>query len=127
MGVFLHEGAGRVEGFLGTSALRLASLPRLLRLVVSCPVLSPLSRHSLLAEASAQGLAVGIYTSESQWGPITNNSPIGSSYPLWYAHYDGNPSYSDFSPFAGWSSPSIKQFAGTTSVCGASVDQNWYP
>lgn len=24
-------------------------------------------------------------------------------------HYDGNPSFSDFSPFGGWSTPAIKQ------------------
>ena len=28
---------------------------------------------------------------------------------LWYAHYDNNPSFSDFSPFGGWSKPAIKQ------------------
>ena len=42
-----------------------------------------------------------------------------------YAHYDNNPSFSDFSPFGGWSRPSIKQYTGTSSVCGASIDNDW--
>jgi hypothetical protein len=49
-----------------------------------------------------------------------------SSFPLWYPHYDNNPSYSDWSPFGGWTKPNIKQYMGTTSVCSASVDLNYY-
>jgi hypothetical protein len=51
----------------------------------------------------------------------------GSLSPLWYAHYDNNPSFSDFEEFAGWSRPAIKQFMGDATVCGADVDKNWYP
>ena len=43
-----------------------------------------------------------------------------------YAHYDGNPSFSDFKPFGGLSSPAIKQYKGTTSYCGASIEENYY-
>jgi hypothetical protein len=43
------------------------------------------------------------------------------------AHYDNNPSYSDFRSFGGWSRPSIKQFHGTTYECGVGIDKNWYP
>jgi len=81
----------------------------------------------LLAEAGNQGLHIGIYTSESQWQPIMNGWTGGSGYPLWYAHYDGNPSFGDFSPFAGWSHPNIKQFVGDAAKCSADVDENWYP
>lgn len=47
--------------------------------------------------------------------------------PLWYAHYDNNPSFSDFTKFGGWTKPNIKQYQGTHSLCGASVDSNYYP
>ena len=48
--------------------------------------------------------------SASQWQPIMGSSWTGgSSYPLWYAHYDNNPSFSDFTAFNGWSSPAMKQ------------------
>ena len=43
-----------------------------------------------------------------------------------YAHYDNDPSFSDFKPFGGWSKPSIKQYAGDKTVCGAGVDLNFY-
>lgn len=29
--------------------------------------------------------------------------------PLWYAHYDNSPSFSDYSSFGGWSEPYAKQ------------------
>jgi len=77
--------------------------------------------------ANNLGVTIGIYTSASQWVPIMGDWTGGSPYPLWYAHYDNDPSFSDFSPFNGWTKPAIKQYQGTTSVCGASVDLDWYP
>lgn len=50
-----------------------------------------------------------------------------SSEPLWYAHYDNNPTFADFAPFGGWTKPSIKQYKGSTAICGATVDFNYYP
>lgn len=41
------------------------------------------------------------------------------------ANYDSATNFNDFSSFAGWSRPNMKQFA-TGSMCGASVDLNWY-
>jgi len=83
--------------------------------------------HGLFNQANAMGIKWGIYTSRSQWGPITGNTAQFGAPPLWYAHYDGSPSFSDFAPFGGWTHPSIKQFSGTTSFCGASIDRNFYP
>jgi len=83
--------------------------------------------NGLLSEARALGLKVGIYSSESQWIPIFGNWNGGAAYPLWYAHYDGSPSFSDFQPFAGWTKPNIKQYQGDAVVCGVGVDKNWYP
>lgn len=52
---------------------------------------------------------------------------VGSLLTHRYAHYDGEQNYNDFSPFGGWSRPSIKQYAGDASLCGLDVDLNWYP
>jgi len=81
----------------------------------------------LVSQAQSMGQTVGVYTSASQWGPIMGNWNGGASLPLWYAHYDNNPSFSDFSPFGGWNRPAMKQYNGDVTVCGAGVDQNWYP
>lgn len=81
----------------------------------------------LLSEAERQNIHIGVYTSASQWNPITGGATYASKYPLWYAHYDGSRSFSDFSPFGGWTRPSIKQFRGDATVCGVGVDENWYP
>jgi hypothetical protein len=67
-----------------------------------------------------------LFAAASQWGPIGGDSPAFADLPLWYAHYDNNPSFSDWRPFGGWSKPAIKQYQGTTSTCGASVDLNFY-
>lgn len=51
--------------------------------------------------------------------------------PLWYAHYDNVPSFSDSwaYEFGGWSSPAMKQYYDSDSgPCGVSyIDVNWYP
>ena len=69
---------------------------------------------------------VGIYASESQWSPIMCNTSQFSNHALWYAHYDNNPSFSDFTPFGGWSEPNCKQYAGTTNICGTQIDKDYY-
>jgi hypothetical protein len=54
-----------------------------------------------------------------------DNCNAFSGVPLWYAHYDHVSSFADFVPFASWKTPYAKQFAGTTSMCGGSVDLNF--
>lgn len=76
------------------------------------------------------GKNVGIYATAYMWQTIfgsRNACPSVASQQLWYAHYDGSASFSDFSPFGGWSKPTIKQFQGTNTVCGVSLDKNFYP
>lgn len=81
--------------------------------------------QGLVNEGNARGVKLGIYTGNSQWTPITGSTTQFKAYPLWYAHYDNNPSFSDFTPFGGWTQPTRKQYEGTTSFCGGSVDLNY--
>jgi hypothetical protein len=81
----------------------------------------------MVDEGKAKGVSLGIYSSSSQWTPIMGSSCTKfSSLPLWYAHYDNNPSFSDFKSFGGWTKPAIKQYAGDVSLCSAGVDKNFY-
>jgi hypothetical protein len=75
-----------------------------------------------------RGITLGVYTSKSQWTPITGNSKILGNLPLWYPHYEqpSNPSYSDFVAFGGWSKPAIKQYQNTHTLCDCGVDSNFY-
>ncbi|GAA1912820.1 hypothetical protein GCM10009837_41840 [Streptomyces durmitorensis] len=73
-----------------------------------------------------KGVDVGIYTSESQWVPIVGSYTDGSEFPLWYANYDGTQSFDDFTPFGGWTKPSMKAYANTT-LADAGVERFWYP
>ena len=76
------------------------------------------------------GVHAGIYTNYYNWEDIVGldyKYPAEKGLPVWYAHYDNSPSFSDFTAFGGWSKPSIKQFAGDVTTCGVDVDFNWYP
>lgn len=53
---------------------------------------------------------VGIYTGSSQWTPIMCNTAEFSSHPLWYAHYDNNPSFSGYFLSFCWSNSSHSPF-----------------
>lgn len=78
----------------------------------------------------AKGVTVGIYTSKYMWQNIMggfNNCAKFGNLQLWYPHYDGSPSFSDFTPFAGWTKPAIKQYVGDTTACGLGVDLDYYP
>ncbi|KAF7727446.1 hypothetical protein EC973_007515 [Apophysomyces ossiformis] len=89
------------------------------------------NRNTLVAfknSLNSSGWKWGIYSSYYQWQSITGSVSynLASNVPLWYAHYDENLSFSDFSPFGGWSTPSIKQYVGDASFCSASFDKNFY-
>uniref|UniRef100_A0A6B2LI18 lysozyme n=1 Tax=Arcella intermedia TaxID=1963864 RepID=A0A6B2LI18_9EUKA len=82
----------------------------------------------MIDQGRSLGVSMGIYTNKNNWSQIVGVNWNGAStLPLWYAHYDNSPSFGDFSSFGGWSTPSIKQYAGDKSACGVGVDLNWYP
>jgi hypothetical protein len=51
-----------------------------------------------------------------------------TSLPLWYAHYDNKMNFDDWetSKFGGWATPTMKQYAGDSPVCGFKVDLSYY-
>lgn len=85
----------------------------------------------LISATKARNVPVGVYASRYMWNLIYGSydacPQAAFEMPLWYPHYDTNPSFSDFVPFGGWSTPTIKQYQGTSAVCGISVDRNWKP
>jgi len=86
---------------------------------------------SLVDEYERLGVKVGIYSSPGEW-PMTVGGGCTrfTGKPLWYAHYDGEPSFSDYSGmrFGGWSAPYMKQFADhADNSCGVSIDRDWRP
>ncbi|KAJ3439686.1 lysozyme protein [Anaeramoeba flamelloides] len=78
-------------------------------------------------ENQYKGGKVAIYSSKYSWDAITGGTTKFKDYQLWYAHYDNNESFSDFEPFGGWTKPNIKQYKDTTSICGTSIDYDYYP
>jgi GH25 family lysozyme M1 (1,4-beta-N-acetylmuramidase) len=84
----------------------------------------------LISAGQSLGIHMGIYSSAYMWGSIMGDGcTVGADngIPLWYAHYDQNPSFSDFSSFGGWTSPNIKQYWDSVGICGINADADWYP
>ena len=53
---------------------------------------------AMVNELVKLGINVGIYTNKHNWESICGVDWNGvSKHALWYAHYDNNPSFSDFS------------------------------
>ena len=80
-------------------------------------------------ELTAKGKKVGIYSSYYQWQSIMGSTAACTGlgkYPIWYAHYDYKQTFSDFTPFGGWSKPAIKQHTDNQAICGGNFDINWY-
>ncbi len=83
--------------------------------------------QSMLQGAAATGAKFGIYSSAYMWSSIFGNGyTLGGNLPLWYAHYDNSPSFSDFKAFGGWSRPAIKQYSDKAGLCGVGYDRNYY-
>lgn len=87
--------------------------------------------HDLVVALKNKGLTVGIYASNYMWQTIMGSQTacpsIASLTPhLWYAHYDGVQSFSDYKQIGGWAKPDIKQFRGDVSACSMGIDQNFY-
>ncbi|EGC39437.1 hypothetical protein DICPUDRAFT_20023, partial [Dictyostelium purpureum] len=78
--------------------------------------------------AQQLGVSVGVYSSIGEWSQTVGSLNSLSSFPLWYAHYDNVPAFSDssFYQFGSWSSPAMKQYAGNTQQCGVSVDLDFF-
>jgi len=86
---------------------------------------------SIASALKAKGVSVGIYSSQYEWELVMGSRGACTSlksYPLWYAHYDNNPSMSDFTNygFGGWTKANIKQYAGDKTLCSVGVDLNYY-
>ena len=81
----------------------------------------------MVEQARAIGIVYGIYCSNYYWGLFFGSYtfPYANEVPMWYAHYDYDASFADWTSFGGWAWPSIKQYQGTTSMCDASVDLNY--
>jgi GH25 family lysozyme M1 (1,4-beta-N-acetylmuramidase) len=81
----------------------------------------------LIKQLVTEKASIGIYTNYHNWVNIVGlDWQEIKAYPLWYAHYDNNPSFSDFTSFGGWTKPSIKQYKGTTTLCEGGVDLSFY-
>jgi len=85
--------------------------------------------RTLVDAVNNAGLTAGVYASFYQWQSIFGDAGFvyGNNLPLWYAAYDGEPTFDGFRSFGGWSAPTMKQFSDAGTKCGVSYDINWKP
>eukprot|EP00178_Gracilaria_changii_P005903 TRINITY_DN20073_c0_g1_i1.p1 TRINITY_DN20073_c0_g1~~TRINITY_DN20073_c0_g1_i1.p1 ORF type:complete len:218 (-),score=19.23 TRINITY_DN20073_c0_g1_i1:31-660(-) len=86
--------------------------------------------NDILDEISNQSMTPGVYTSPYEWelvmgsrGACTSAANHGG---LWYAHYDGEKNFNDYSQIGGWWSPTMKQYRGNASMGGCGVDLSYF-
>lgn len=78
-----------------------------------------------LAACSEAGVASGLYSAAWWWRPAMEDSQAFADQAWWVAFYDGLDDPTMWGPpFAGILQPLMKQYQGTTTVCGQSVDLN---
>ncbi|VDK42094.1 unnamed protein product [Anisakis simplex] len=91
--------------------------------------------QDFMIRAKQYRVNVGLYTNWYDWQQITANWSKCSLQQLllWYWNvYGQGPSainasnFEDFRPFAGFTTPAVKQYSQGVSVCGAYVNQNVY-
>ena len=84
----------------------------------------------MINAAKAKGKSPGVYASQYMWDSIMGSGCTAghdNGAVLWYAHYDGRQSFSDYVPFGGWAHPNVKQYGDSVPYCGISADADWYP
>lgn len=76
--------------------------------------------------AAEKGGPIGIYTAKWWWVPAMKNTDAFNQHALWYAAYDGVPTFDDWpvGKFGGWEKPLCKQYEGDVYLCGVKVDKN---
>lgn len=51
--------------------------------------------------------------------------PLAKDVPLWWSGPDGRPSFDNFKPLAGWTTPNRKLFREQVVVCGVTMNMNY--
>jgi len=87
--------------------------------------------QQLASTGKANGATIGVYSSQYEWETVMGSAGACTdltSYPLWYAHYDNDPSFSDYPSYAfgGWKTPAMKQYEGDVTLCSFDVDEDYY-
>ncbi|GMR33270.1 hypothetical protein PMAYCL1PPCAC_03465 [Pristionchus mayeri] len=80
-------------------------------------------------QGKALGVRIGVYTSSYNWDAIVGNSWTGmASHDLWWANWNGQANFNNFSPFGGWTKPAMHQYAGDVGgACSVgNVDLSWF-
>ena len=83
----------------------------------------------LVQRLQYHGASFGTYSSPYEWSSVmgSNNGYEACGHcQFWWADY-GSPTFSNYHPVGGWPRPAMRQYQGTSSRCGVSVDLDWYP
>ena len=82
----------------------------------------------MVEQARSIGIVYGIYCNYNYWTYFFGYDyvfPYNYEIPLWFAHYNDDPSFASFDAFGGWTWPKIKQYSGNVNFCDGWVDFNY--
>ena len=68
----------------------------------------------------------GVYCNRNGWESIFGEWQTPYQGKLWWASWNGSPSWAGWQPFDGFNTPTIRQYEGDTELCGMSVDLDFY-
>jgi len=86
--------------------------------------------HALVDEGKDLNYVVGIKTNDDLWKKITGDTTEFKDIPLWFAKQDAQGNMTDFKPFGGWTTPTVKSFKSYQEICGghyAGLDYHYKP
>jgi hypothetical protein len=86
--------------------------------------------RSLINGIQSKGAEVGIFSSPAYWKAAFQDlayCPEVASFPLWFGADDGSATFSGFSAFGGWRTPSLKMYSYQNVVCGTTVNLDYKP
>ena len=75
-------------------------------------IITTIALNEFKTALDGSGWKWGVYSSESQWSQIVGASDweLDSSVPVWYAHWNDAKSFDGFTPFGGWTTPTVKVY-----------------
>jgi len=89
---------------------------------------------SCMQRAASRGLNFGVFTNNYDWQQITGGwFPSNPNLNLWYWNYGGSgsigqsaPNFNDFTPFAGFNNPLVKQYGQSMNLCSTTINYDVY-
>jgi len=90
------------------------------------PSVNIASVHAIVAEGQKRGYVVGLKIDQGLLEDIFANTKEFSNLPLWYTNDHDYSNFKDFTPFGGWTKPTMKTYHTGWESCGITLTGSIY-